>query len=221
MMNDEVVKTQETAATEVVAEVNPAPAEKRAGGFNREGREGGRDGHDRRPGGKRPFNKNKRHDEDDGLIKKTVSINRVTKVVKGGRTMRFSALVVVGDGKGKVGVGMGKAGEVPQAIEKATQQAKRSMSEISLLGSTIPPRDYRQIRQRSRAAAPCGSRYRSYCGRSREKRARSLRSQGHPHQKSYGSNNPINCVKATYEGLKSLRTAQQIAALRGKAVDEL
>ena len=116
MMNDEVVKTQETAATEVVAEVNPAPAEKRAGGFNREGREGGRDGHDRRPGGKRPFNKNKRHDEDDGLIKKTVSINRVTKVVKGGRTIRFSALVVVGDGKGKVGVGMCKAVDVKKAI---------------------------------------------------------------------------------------------------------
>ena len=169
MMNDEVVKTQETAATEVVAEVNPAPAEKRAGGFNREGREGGRDGHDRRPGGKRPFNKNKRHDEDDGLIKKTVSINRVTKVVKGGRTMRFSALVVVGDGKGKVGVGMGKAGEVPQAIEKATQQAKRSMSEISLLGSTIP----HEI---------IGKFGKGHVLLLREKRARSLRSQGHPHK---------------------------------------
>ena len=220
MMNDEVVKTQKTAATEVVAEVNPAPAEKRAGGFNREGREGGRDGHDRRPGGKRPFNKNKRHDEDDGLIKKTVSINRVTKVVKGGRTMRFSALVVVGDGKGKVGVGMGKAGEVPQAIEKATQQAKRSMSEISLLGSTIPHEIIGKFGKGHVLLLPAeagtgviaGGPVRSVleaCG------VKDIRT------KSYGSNNPINCVKATYEGLKSLRTAQQIAALRGKAVDEL
>ena len=210
MMNDEVVKTQETAATEVVAEVNPAPAEKRAGGFNREGREGGRDGHDRRPGGKRPFNKNKR----------TVSINRVTKVVKGGRTMRFSALVVVGDGKGKVGVGMGKAGEVPQAIEKATQQAKRSMSEISLLGSTIPHEIIGKFGKGHVLLLPAeagtgviaGGPVRSVleaCG------VKDIRT------KSYGSNNPINCVKATYEGLKSLRTAQQIAALRGKAVDEL
>lgn len=163
---------------------------------------------------------NKRHEEDDGLIKKTVSINRVTKVVKGGRTMRFSALVVVGDGKGKVGVGMGKAGEVPQAIEKATQQAKRSMSEISLIGSTIPHEIIGKFGKGHVLLLPAeagtgviaGGPVRSVleaCG------VKDIRT------KSYGSNNPINCVKATYEGLKGLRTAQQIAALRGKAVDEL
>ena len=76
--------------------------------------------------------------EDDGLNSKLIAVNRVTKVVKGGRNMRFSALVVVGDGAGKVGLGMGKAAEVPEAIEKATQLAKRNMATIALKYGTIP-----------------------------------------------------------------------------------
>ncbi|MBO5777785.1 MAG: 30S ribosomal protein S5, partial [Clostridia bacterium] len=76
--------------------------------------------------------------EDDGLNSKLIAVNRVTKVVKGGRNMRFSALVVVGDGAGKVGLGMGKAAEVPEAIEKATQLAKRNMATIALKDGTIP-----------------------------------------------------------------------------------
>ena len=85
---------------------------------------------------------NRRNDrnreENDGLTKKLIAVNRVTKVVKGGRNMRFSALVVVGDENGKVGLGMGKAAEVPEAIEKATQIAKRNMHDIALKGTTIP-----------------------------------------------------------------------------------
>jgi len=80
----------------------------------------------------------KRPEENDGIIKKLIAVNRVTKVVKGGRNMRFSALVVVGDGNGKIGVAMGKANEVPEAIEKATQRAKKSMTLCSLVGNTIP-----------------------------------------------------------------------------------
>ena len=170
--------------------------------------------------GKRPFNKNKRPEEDDGLIKKTVSINRVAKVVKGGRTMRFSALVVVGDGKGKVGVGMGKAAEVPQAIEKATQQAKRAMVDISLKGTTIPHETNGVFGRGHVLLLPAqegtgviaGGSVRSVLEAVGIKDIRS---------KSYGTNNPINCVKATFEGLKSLRTAEQISLLRGKAVQEL
>ncbi len=81
---------------------------------------------------------NRRRQEDDGLIKKLIQVNRVTKTVKGGRNMRFAALVVVGDGNGSVGYGMGKSKEVPEAIEKATAQAKKSMRKVSLKGTSIP-----------------------------------------------------------------------------------
>ena len=80
----------------------------------------------------------RRQEENDGFIKKLIQVNRVTKVVKGGRNMRFAALVVVGDGKGRVGVGSGKANEVPEAIEKATAQAKRSLIAVPMMNSTIP-----------------------------------------------------------------------------------
>ena len=76
--------------------------------------------------------------EDDGMLNKLIAVNRVTKVVKGGRTMRLSALVAVGDGNGNVGIGMGKAAEVPEAIKKATADAKRNMINIKLIGTTIP-----------------------------------------------------------------------------------
>ena len=81
---------------------------------------------------------NRRRQEDDGLIKKLIQVNRVSKTVKGGRNMRFAALVVVGDGKGSVGYGMGKSKEVPEAIEKATAQAKKNMRKVSLKGTSIP-----------------------------------------------------------------------------------
>ena len=86
----------------------------------------------------RPARRNVRRQEDDGLIKKLIQVNRVTKTVKGGRNMRFAALVVVGDGNGSVGYGMGKSKEVPEAIEKATAQAKKSMRKVSLKGTSIP-----------------------------------------------------------------------------------
>lgn len=158
--------------------------------------------------------------EDDGLLKKTVGINRVTKVVKGGRTMRFAALVVVGDGKGKVGLGIGKAAEVPQAIEKATQQAKRSMIEISLTGTTIP---HQIIGKFSKAQvilmpAPTGTgviaggsvrNVLEVCG------IKDIRA------KSHGSSNPINNVRATIEGLKLLKTQEEIANKRNLEVDAI
>ncbi len=84
--------------------------------------------------------RDRRQDENDGLNKKLIQVNRVTKVVKGGRNMRFSALVVIGDEKGKVGWGMGKAKEVPEAIEKATSQAKKNMIDVPIVGTSIPDR---------------------------------------------------------------------------------
>ena len=179
---------------------------------------------------KKAFNKSeKKFDRKDNkrrvreisdIESKTIAINRVTKVVKGGRTMRFAALVVVGDGKGKVGVGMGKAAEVPQAIEKATQRAKKEMVTIALKGNTIPHEQIGRFGRGHVLLLPAqegtgviaGGPVRNVLEAVGIKNIRT---------KSYGSNNPVNCVKATFEGLKELRTAEQIAQLRGKSVEEI
>ncbi|MBR5251141.1 MAG: 30S ribosomal protein S5 [Clostridia bacterium] len=212
-MNEEVLNNTEAVETPAQAEVSAEQVQ--ASDKKREFNRG-----DKRRDGKRPYNKNKRVEEDDGLIKKTVSINRVSKTVKGGRTMRFSALVVVGDGKGRCGVGMGKAAEVPQAVEKAQQQAKRSMVNVALCNTTIPHETYGVFGKGKVLLLPAqegtgviaGGPVRSVLEAAGIKDIRT---------KSYGSNNPINCVKATFNGLQSLRSAEQVAMLRGKTVEEL
>ncbi len=156
----------------------------------------------------------------DDLIKKTVAINRVTKVVKGGRNMRFSALVVVGDGANRVGCGMGKAKEVPEAINKATKAAQKNMVEIAIVDKTIPHATKGVYGRGQVLLMPAevgtgviaGGPARAVLEATGIKDIRT---------KSIGTNNPINCVKATIEGLKSLRTAEQIAAARGISVDQL
>ena len=162
----------------------------------------------------------RRPEEKDGLNKKLICVNRITKVVKGGRKMRFAALVVIGDENGKVGYGMGKANEVPEAIEKASTQAKKSMTLIALDGNTIPHSVIGKFGRGSVLLLPAeegtgviaGGPVRAVmeaCG------IKNIRT------KSHGTNNPINMVKATVEGLKELRTAEQVAALRGKTVEEI
>ena len=163
---------------------------------------------------------NRRPEEKDGLNKKFIAVNRVTKVVKGGRKMRFSALVVIGDENGRVGYGMGKANEVPEAIEKATQQAKKSMIKVALVNNTIPYSVVGKFSRGSVLMMPAeegtgviaGGPVRAVmeaCG------IKNIRT------KSHGTNNPINMVKAVVEGLKELRSAEEIAALRGKTVEEI
>ena len=163
-------------------------------------------------------NRDRRNDrnreESDGLTKKLIAVNRVTKTVKGGRNMRFSALVVVGDGMGKVGLGMGKAAEVPEAIEKATQQAKHNVEQISLKGNTIPHATFgkfgrglvRLLPAEEGTGVIAGGAVRMVLEVAGVKDIRT---------KSLGSNNPINSAKATIEGLRSLRNADEIAKLRG------
>ncbi|MBQ3423959.1 MAG: 30S ribosomal protein S5 [Clostridia bacterium] len=159
-------------------------------------------------------------EEGPELIEKVVSLNRVSKTVKGGRVMKFSALMVVGDGKGKVGYGMGKAGEVSEAIRKGIEDAKKNMHTITLVGTTIPHEvlgAFGAGRVLMKPAAPgtgiiAGGAVRAVMEAAgiKDIRAKSLR-----------SNNPNNVVSATMEGLLSLRDAAEVAAVRGKTADEL
>ena len=158
--------------------------------------------------------------ERDELQRKLVCVNRVTKVVKGGRNMRFAACVVVGDGKGNVGMGMGKAGEVPEAIEKAVSRAKRSMINVPLSGTTIPHEVRGKFGKGDVLMMPAPEGTGVIAGGS-VRAVVELAGIKNITTKSYGSSNPINCVKATIEGLKLLRSPEKVAALRGKTVEEI
>ncbi len=157
---------------------------------------------------------------DDGIITKVVSINRVSKTVKGGRVMKFAALVVVGDGKGNIGYGIGKSGEVPEAIRKGESTAKKSMRKISMRGTTIPHETIGKFGAGAvlmKPAAPgtgviAGGPVRAVIEVSGIKDIRT---------KSMRSNNPINVVSATFNGLCGLVTAEEVAAKRGKTVQEI
>lgn len=163
-------------------------------------------------------NRDRRNDrnreENDGLTKKLIAVNRVTKVVKGGRNMRFSALMVVGDGNGKVGLGMGKAAEVPEAIEKATQLAKRNLQDVSLKGTTIPHQTIGKFGRGQVLLLPAEAGTGVIAGGA-VRMVLEVAGVKDIRTKSLGSNNPINCAKATIEGLYSLRNADEIAKLRG------
>ena len=166
-------------------------------------------------------NRDRRNDrnreENDGLTKKLIAVNRVTKTVKGGRNMRFSALVVVGDGMGKVGLGMGKAAEVPEAIEKATQQAKHNIEQMSLKGNTIPHATTGKFGRGQVLLLPAEEGSGVIAGGA-VRMVLEVAGVKDIRTKSLGSNNPINSAKATIEGLRTLRNADEIAKLRGVEV---
>ena len=158
--------------------------------------------------------------EQSEYIERVVATNRVSKTVKGGRVMKFSALMVVGDGKGKVGFGLGKAAEVPEAIRKGIEDAKRHLIEVPIVGTSIPHAvegkfgkgHVRMLPAEEGTGVIAGGPARAVLEMVGIKDIRT---------KSYGSNNPANCVKATMDGLTQLRTVEEIAKLRGKTVEEI
>ena len=158
--------------------------------------------------------------EPSEFVEKLVYLNRVSKTVKGGRVAKFSALMVVGDEKGRVGFGLGKAAEVPEAIRKGIEDAKKNMINVSLSGTTIPHEvigEFGAGRVLMKPAAPgtgviAGGAVRAVVEAAgiKDIRAKSLR-----------SNNPNNVVAAAFQGLKSMRGPEEVARIRGKSVEDI
>lgn len=154
------------------------------------------------------------------LQERLVAINRVAKVVKGGKNFRFAALVVVGDQNGHVGCGMGKAAEVPEAIRKAVEDAKKNMVTVNLVGTTIPHQTIGHFSRSNVLMIPASEGTGVIAG-GPARAVLELAGVRDIRTKSYGSNNPINCVKATITGLASLMSAEEVAKKRGKSVADL
>ncbi len=154
-------------------------------------------------------------------LKETIlNIRRVSKTVKGGRTMKFSVAVVVGDGNGYVGVGLGKAMEIPDAVRKATEDAKKKLIYVPTVGTTIPHQNLGVFGAGKVLLMPAGQGTGVIAGSS-VRTVLEAAGVKDVRAKSIGSNNAVNMAYATIEGLKSLKTVEQISKLRGKTKEEI
>lgn len=202
-MNEEI-KNENVETQEVVADV-VKDEKKRREDFKRDKKNGER---------------RERRREESEYDKSLVSVRRVTKVVKGGRTMRFSALVVIGDRKGTVGIGTGRAKEVPAAIDKATLQAKNNLKKINIVNGTIPHEVVGKYGTSKVLMLPA----KEGCGVIAGGGTRAVLELAGVKDivtKIHGSTNKINCVRATLRGLETLRTKEEVAIARGKSVEEI
>jgi small subunit ribosomal protein S5 len=166
------------------------------------------------------YNRGGRDRDNQGFEETVVRINRVAKVVKGGKRFSFSALVVVGDKKGRVGFAIGKAGEVPEAIRKGVEQARKALITVPMIEKTIPHMVNVQVGSGHVMLKPASPGTGVIAGGA----MRAVLELAGIHDivtKSLGTNNPINVVLATFEALSSLKTAEKVAQLRGKTVQEL
>jgi small subunit ribosomal protein S5 len=154
---------------------------------------------------------------DSGFLEKIVALNRVAKVVKGGRRFSFSALVVVGDGKGGVGYGLGKAQEVPEALRKATERARRNMIRVPLLDGTLPYEVLGRFGAGSVMLKPA-SRGTGIIAGGPVRAVMEAAGVSDVLAKAIGTSNPHNVLRATVEGLASLRSAEEVGDIRGKTL---
>lgn len=158
--------------------------------------------------------------EESEFKEKLVAVNRVTKVVKGGRNFRFSALIVIGDGKGRVGCGMGKAAEIPEAIRKGVEDAKKNLITVPIVGTTIPHEVIGKFGTGSVVLKPAPEGTGVIAGGAVRAVMEAVGIKNIC-AKCLRSNNPQNVVKATMAGLTSLRSPEQVAAIRGKSVEQI
>lgn len=159
-------------------------------------------------------------DNSEGLIEKLVQVNRVAKVVKGGRIFAFTALTVVGDGNGRVGFGRGKAREVPLAIQKAMEAARRNMISVDLNGNTIQY-PIKAQHGASKVYMQPASEGTGVIAGGAMRAVLEIAGVQNVLAKCYGSTNPVNVVRATYKGLKNMRSPEDVAAKRGLSVEEI
>jgi small subunit ribosomal protein S5 len=159
-------------------------------------------------------------EQNEGFVEKLIEVNRVAKTVKGGRIMSFTALTVIGDGKGKIGFGRGKAREVPQAIQKALEAARRNMIKVDLNGTTLQ-HPVKAAHGASRVYMQPASEGTGIIAGGAMRAVLEVAGVQNVLAKCYGSTNPVNVVRATFNGLKDMTSAEQVAAKRGKTVAEI
>ena len=164
--------------------------------------------------------KNEQNKNEEGLQEKLIQVNRVAKVVKGGRIFSFTALTAVGDGNGRVGFGRGKAREVPQAIQKAMEAARRNMVSVKLDGHTLQY-PVRANHGASKVYMQPASEGTGVIAGGAMRSILELAGVQNVLAKCYGSTNPVNVVRATFKGLKNMRAPEEVAAKRGKTVEEI